>query len=130
MPLNAISSSVWTIAVAALVTGWTAPSADASSRFSIENQTDTKVNVYIYSGGDTFCTIEEKLKTVSVNETDSFGCTGNGKNQCKIELYANGNEICKSESNACNHDAIKRPNNSAMTVTGTLGSGYNCEFDD
>ena len=105
-----------------------APDAAASSRFTIENQSDTQVHVYIYSGGDTFCTLEEKVKYLSAGETDSYGCTGNGKNQCKIQLYAKENLICKSDRNTCNSNAIKRENNSEMRITGSLESGFSCAF--
>ncbi len=57
----------------------TAPIAEASPRFSVTNNADAKINVYIYTGDDSVCTWEEKLKSVSKGETDSYGCTGNGK---------------------------------------------------
>ncbi len=122
-------ASLLPIATAALgLAAAMAPNAAASSRFTIENQSDTQVHVYIYSGGDTFCTLEEKVKYLSAGETDSYGCTGNGKNQCKIQLYAKENLICKSDRNTCNSNAIKRENNSEMRITGSLETGFDCTF--
>ena len=57
----------------------TAPVASASPRFTATNSTETKINVYIYAGNDSFCSFEEKLKHLSAGETDQYGCTGGGK---------------------------------------------------
>lgn len=94
-----------------------APIAEASPRFTVTNETDTKINVYIFKGDDPFCTLEEKLKSVSAGETDTYGCTGNGKGQCKVQFYASGNEVCKDDRNTCNKNAIKADGGSAFVIT-------------
>ena len=104
------------------------PSAQASPRFTVVNDTDTKVNVYIYKGDDPFCSFSEKLKSVSVGETDSYGCDGNGKGQCKVQFYAKGDEICKRDRNTCNKNAIKAKAATTITLTGTSGT-YECAFN-
>lgn len=99
----------------------------ASPRFTVANDTDTKINVYIFKGDDSLCTVEEKLKSLSAGETDEYGCTGNGKGQCKVQFYAYGSEICKDDRNTCNKDAIKVPGKSEITLTKS-GDDFYCEF--
>lgn len=102
------------------------PDAMASPQFTVKNDSNTKINVYIYKGNDSLCTLEEKLKSVSAGETDSFGCTGGGKGQCKVQFYAKGNEICKSARNTCSKNAIKVPGHSQISISNTSDSDYTC----
>lgn len=103
--------------------------AQATSRFSVENDSDEKVNVYIYTGGDEVCSIHEKLKSVGAGNENSFGCTGNGKNRCQIQLYADGKMICKDQHNSCFKDsARKMKNGQKVVITHTDEDGYYCTF--
>lgn len=101
--------------------------AEASPRFSVANDTDAKINVYIFKGDDSFCTFEEKLKSVSAGETDSLGCTGDGKGQCKVQFYADGDEVCKTDRNTCNKNATKVAGGETVTVTQT-GDSFSCSL--
>ena len=103
------------------------PAAEASPRFKVTNNADKKINVYIFKGDDPFCSFEEKLKSVSVGETDEYGCTGNGKGQCKVQFYLGGNEICKSDRNTCSSNAIKVDGKSTVTIT-QESANYVCEI--
>ncbi|MFN3212991.1 MAG: hypothetical protein ACE37M_07795 [Henriciella sp.] len=103
--------------------------ADANSRFTVENQTELKANVYIYSGGDSVCSFEEKLKTASGGETDSYGCTGNGKNRCKVQLYINGSKICKKQMDTCSNDSKKMNNGAKVTISTDRDGKYVCAFE-
>lgn len=105
----------------------TTPTAEASPRFSVTNETDAKVNVYIFTGDDPFCTFEEKLKSVSAGETDDYGCTANGKGQCKVQFYTGGEEICKSDRNTCSKNAIKVKGGSSVTIA-KQDDAYVCSF--
>ena len=116
-----IVSSVWLVMTPAM-----ALNAAASPRFTVENNTDTKVNVYIFKGDDTLCTLEEKFKSVSAGKTESMGCTGDGKGQCKVQFYANGSEICKSDRNTCSKNAIKIAGGKTATVSQS-GDDYSCD---
>ncbi len=102
-----------------------APSAEASPRFTVTNKTDTKINVYIFTGDDPFCSFSEKLKSVSAGETDNYGCTGDGKGQCKVQFYASGNEICKDDRNTCSKGAIKAKGGSTFVLIKS-GDEYIC----
>ena len=104
----------------------TAPIAEASPRFKVTNNADAKINVYIYTGDDSVCTWEEKLKSVSVGETDSYGCTGNGKGQCKVRFYAHGYEICKSARDTCMDHGIKVKGGTSITIT--KDEKYSCSL--
>lgn len=117
------------IVIASIASLFLAATADANSRFTAQNQTDKKINVYIYTGADTFCTVEEKLKTLSARETDTYGCTGNGKNRCQIQLYSGGNEICKAQRNSCAQDnARKMKNGSKVVITKIEDDEFYCSF--
>ena len=120
-PVTALS----TFASIGLVLAMATPNANASPRFTVTNQTDTKINVYIFTGGDPFCSFDEKLKSVSAGETDEYGCTGNGKGQCKVQFYAKGKEICKTTRNTCNKNATKVKGGSAIAITKD-GNTYVC----
>ncbi|MEO1188900.1 MAG: hypothetical protein AAFW60_07490 [Pseudomonadota bacterium] len=117
MHLNRAFSMGSVAAVCCIAAIAAAPSAQASPRFTVANQGDTKLNVYIFKGDDPFCTLEEKVKAASAGETDSYGCTGNGKGQCKVQLYADGDEICKSNRNTCNKNAIKVSGGRTVTIS-------------
>ena len=94
-----------------------APIAHASPRITAINSTKTKINVYIYAGSDSVCSFEEKLKRLSAGETDQYGCTGGGKGQCKVQFYANGSQICKSDGNTCSGNASKMKGKSRVEIT-------------
>ena len=104
------------------------PRAEASPRFTVVNQIDKTANVYIYTGGDSVCSLEEKLKKAVAGETDTYGCTGNGKGQCKIEIYVGGNQICKSDGDTCSNSAMKVKAKSTVTVSKS-GDKYKCHID-
>ena len=114
-----------TLALVCAASLFFAMDAQATSRFSVQNDTDEKVNVYIFTGGDTVCSIHEKLKSVGAGNNSSFGCTGNGKNRCQIQLYADGKRICKDQQNSCFKDNARKMNNDQMVViTHTEKEGY------
>lgn len=93
------------------------PFADASPRFTATNKTQEKINVYIFAGTDSVCSFEEKLKRLSAGETDQYGCTGGGKGQCKVQFYAQGSQICKSDGNTCSGNASKMKGKSKVEIT-------------
>lgn len=105
-----------------------AASAEASPRFTIENASDDKIQVYIYNGGDTSCETEAKTKMVSPGETESFGCTGNGKGKCKVQFFFDIDQICKSERNTCSGKAIKLDGGSKTKISWN-GSKFLCDID-
>lgn len=118
-----------TLILASAASLFFAMEAQATSRFSVQNDSDEKVNVYIYTGGDTVCSIHEKLKSVGAGNNSSFGCTGNGKNRCQIQLFAEGKRICKDQQNSCFNDGARKLNNGQMVViTHTEEDGYYCSF--
>ncbi len=103
--------------------------ANANSRFTVENQVELKANVYIYSGGDSVCSFEEKLKAASGGETDSYGCTGNGKNRCKVQFYINGSKICKKQMDTCKNNSKIMKNGAKATITLDKDREYICTFE-
>lgn len=124
-----LSRHLITLAFASLAVLFSAMDASANSRFTIQNDTDKKVNVYIYTGGDDLCSVQEKLKSVSAGETDSFGCTGDGKNRCQVQFYAKGSQICKKQNNSCFKDNARKMKNGAKAViTFDDADGYYCSF--
>ncbi|MEO0608354.1 MAG: hypothetical protein AAFY82_08985 [Pseudomonadota bacterium] len=107
-----------------------APQADANSRFTVENQTDQKFWVYIYRGDDNSCTYTEKTKTVSGGETDSYGCTGGGKNRCKVGIvFKKKYTVCNTMYNTCNGYAVKADNGAKITIVDDVFEEYACTLD-
>lgn len=104
--------------------------AEANSRFTVENQMDVQATVYIFNGADNVCTEERTFKRVSAGETDSYGCTGNGKNRCKIQIYVDGKKICKKQHNSCSDRARKIDNHGYVTLSKDEDGEFVCTYDD
>ncbi len=119
-----------TVALVAAIGVGFAAQAEANSRFSIENQTDQKFYVYIYSGDDGTCIVTEKSKSVSPGETDSYGCSGNGKNRCKIKVvYKKKYTVCNTIYNACHNAALKVDNGAKITIVDDVYEDYACKIE-
>ncbi|MEO1659368.1 MAG: hypothetical protein AAFR51_00160 [Pseudomonadota bacterium] len=104
--------------------------AEANSRFTVENQMDVQATVYIYTGGDNLCTVNETYKRTSAGETDSYGCTGNGKNRCKIAIYIDGKKKCRKQHDTCNGRAKKVDNHGHVTLSKDEDGAFVCTYDD
>ncbi|MEM9377966.1 MAG: hypothetical protein AAGA72_17235 [Pseudomonadota bacterium] len=117
MIFNRFASTLCAVSAGAFIALIGPQTAQASPRFTVTNDTDTKINVYIFKGDDSVCTWEEKLKSVSPGETDSYGCTGGGNGQCKVQFYAKGGEICTSNHNTCSKNATKVKGGKTVTIT-------------
>lgn len=104
--------------------------AGASSRFTVQNDTDKHVFVSIFSGGDQFCIAEENSKRIEAGSSGSFGCTGNGTNRCRLKFYsAPEKQICKRQSNTCPNDsARKMKNGQEVVISKDEDDGFVCEF--
>ena len=102
------------------------PAAEASPRFTLANKTDKSLTVDIYNGGDSVCMEASKSKQLSAGETDTYGCAGNGKGRCKIEIFKGGNRICEALSNTCK-TATKVKDDSILYIYKT-SNGYECQF--
>ncbi len=103
------------------------PTAEASPRFTVANKSDNKLNIHIYNGDDRDCTKPLKTKTASSRETDTYGCQGNGKGRCKIEIYKGGYKICKTLQNTCSGGAIIMTDDSIAYIYSTP-AGYDCQI--
>lgn len=101
------------------------PAAEASPRFTVKNDSDKRVYVEIYTGADSVCSLAEKTKNASPGETDTYGCSGQGKGQCKVGFLAGDKDICKGLYNTCSKDAAKIKDGSTVVITGSEGS-YSC----
>lgn len=103
------------------------PAADASPRFTVKNDSSKKVFVDIYDGDDSVCSIPDKTKIASAGETDTYGCNGHGKGQCKVEFIANDKTICKNLNNTCSGTVAKIKNNETVLITKTDGK-FSCKL--
>jgi len=104
-------------------------SAEANSRFTVDNTTWNKVKVEVYNGDDTECSITLKPKTVFFRKSKTLGCAGGGKGKCKVRLSIKGKQLCKSEKNTCSKSAIKIKDGAYVKITKTEDK-YECEFSD
>ena len=101
------------------------PVAEASPRFTVQNDSDKKVYIAIYTGADSVCSLAEKTKNASPGETDTYGCTGQGKGQCKVVFTAGDKDICKDLNNTCSNDVAKIKDGSTVVITKS-GSKFKC----
>ena len=93
--------------------------ASASSRFTVQNDTENHVFVSIFMGGDQFCALEQKSQRVEAGKTETYGCKGNGKGKCKIKLSSYDGRVCKDSRNTCGRRAIKMQAKSKAIVRET-----------
>lgn len=91
--------------------------ASAASRFTLQNDTDKHVFVSIFSGGDQFCALEGKSRRVDAGKTETYGCTGNGTQRCRLKFYsAAEKQICKKQNNTCPNDSARKMKNGQEVV--------------
>lgn len=102
--------------------------AEASPRFTVVNDTKASIKVMIFNGGDTTCDVYAKKKTIAAGETKTYGCTGNGKGQCKVVPRAGGEDICDKLTNTCSGYAIKVAGDSTLKVSGK-DPNFNCQLN-
>lgn len=104
------------------------PSAEASPRFTVVNDSKSSITVQIFNGGDVLCDAYTKKKSVSAGETDTFGCTGNGKGHCKVILKTDGHSVCADMANTCNSGALKVKGKSTLKITGE-DPNFKCQLN-
>ena len=102
------------------------PTADANSRFTVNNMSDANFKMYVYAGGDKACWAEEKIKKVSAGNKRSFGCAGNNTNSCKVTIFADGGSICRYIMDSCDKDTVRLANKTTITVVNDGNGGFDC----
>ena len=104
--------------------------AEASSRFTVQNDTDKHVFVSIFAGDDQFCFAEENSKRVKAGANRSFGCTGNGTHRCRLKFFsADEKQICKRQGNSCpNASARKMKNGQKVVISKDADGDFTCAF--
>lgn len=103
--------------------------AHANPGFTVKNALKTDVDLYIFIGDETYCGAHEHHARVSAGKTHSYGCSGRGKDKCKIALFVAGEEICKSARNACSKSKIVMKDRSTVIVrTGQRNQNFLCQF--
>jgi len=104
------------LAIAAVAGLFSTMAAEASPRFTVTNNADKTVKVFVFNGDDSGCHLEEKVKTIDSGHSNTIGCSGNGKGRCKIYLQQHGEQICKSQFNTCGNRATKINNGGTVTT--------------
>lgn len=102
------------------------PIAEASPRFTIQNDSNKKVVVDIYDGDDAVCSLQDKTKIASAGETDTYGCNGGGKGRCKVEFTSGDKTICKNLNNTCSDSVAKVKDGATVVITRQDGK-FRCE---
>ena len=102
------------------------PVAEASPRFTVQNDSDKKVIVDIYDGGDSVCSLADKTKVASAGETDTYGCNGQGKGRCKVVFSSGDKDICKGLNNTCSNTVAKVKDKATVVIT-REGGKFKCE---
>jgi len=112
--------------IVAAATLYGVPSADANSRFTVNNMSDANFKMYIYAGGDKACWAEQKIKRVSSGNERSFGCAGNNTNSCKVTIFADGGSICRDLMDSCNKDTVRLADDTTITVVNDGNGSFDC----
>lgn len=87
--------------------------AAANSRFKVQNDSNERIKIEVFKGNDTECVTEVKTKTVPKGKTKGMGCEGKGTGQCKIRVFKDSKQICKSKTRHCSGTAVS---DKAITV--------------
>ncbi len=103
------------------------PVAEASPRFTVQNDSNKKVIVDIYDGGDSVCSLADKTKIASAGETDTYGCNGQGKGRCKVVFTSGDKDICKNLNNTCSKSVAKVKDGATVVITRGTNGKFNCE---
>jgi len=111
------------LVIASTASAFFAMDAAASSRFKVQNESGKRLKIEVYNGNDTDCVSEAKTKKVPRGKTVSMGCKGKGMHLCKIKVFANDKEICKSKEKHCSGTAVS---DKAIIVT----DGWTVEVTD
>ena len=77
----------------------------AVSRFTVTNDTEEHVIVEIFMGDDQVCALPQKSQRVETGKSETYGCTGNDTQRCRLKFYsAADKQICKKQNNTCPND--------------------------
>lgn len=105
------------VAVAVIASLALSLDASAVSRFTVTNDTEKHVFVSVFSGGDQVCALEQKSQRVEAGKSETYGCTGNGTQRCRLKFYsAAEKQICKKQSNTCPNDSARKMKNGQEVV--------------
>ena len=113
-------------AMALALTAGFGSAAHANSRFTVKNDFFESIYVRVFDGGDISCTAKAKNFEVKPGETKSAGCTGNGKQQCKITVKEESigkfsrDRVCSKLTNTCGagRKVINIANKQTLIVSG------------
>ena len=93
------------------------PDASAASRFTVTNDTEKHVFVSVFMGDDQFCALEQKSRRIDAGKSETYGCTGNGTQRCRLKFYsASEKQICKKQNNTCPLDSARKMKNGQEVV--------------
>jgi hypothetical protein len=91
-------------AALALLTLWAPGEAAANSRLTIRNDTTALLRFYVFSGSDAICSSTEKQGSIKSGESRGIGCSGQGKDRCKLQVQRRdkGPAVCENlNMNSC-----------------------------
>jgi len=121
----------------AFVIGPGAERALAGPRFHVTNNTGSHVTVNIFNGDDSACAIAAKHHKFSSGHTQSFGCEGNGKGRCKIDVRVGAGQVyacANSQWNTCDSNGITMEDGQKITIgasttTPPVRGSYPCTIE-
>jgi len=91
--------------------------ASASSRFTVQNDTENHVFVSIFAGDDQVCALEGKSRRVDAGKSGTYGCAGHKTQRCRLKFYsAAEKQICKKQNNTCPYDSARKMKNGEKVV--------------
>lgn len=108
----------------------TLQTAQANSRFTVQNDSSAKILINVFDGNDELCSAEAKHHTLEPGEEQGMGCEGGGKHRCKARVSRHVNDsweqICLELDSDCGKQEVNMPNNATLTVADNGSGGTAC----
>lgn len=124
--LSKILASLAVILAASLPLG---PTANAYSKFTLQNDSDSHVSMYIHSDDEENCMGDRKLKSLHMDLTQTFSCNNNLKERCLVRLYVKGMLACREDHQICDDRLIAVNHGSKLIFEQNKAGEYVCRFE-
>lgn len=103
--------------------------ANAYSRFTLQNDSDSHVAVRIYRDDEKTCMSDLNLKSLHMDQTQTYSCNNNLKDRCLVQLIVKGELACTENQTTCDDRLIPIIDGSKLIFVQNKAGKYVCRFE-